>query len=222
MKVIAIIALSASLVTVSQAETFTKARPEAKPDYSAYADGPIISVEDRQFQFLPQARSELSSRSSSSTLRPPALISVNGASDDASTTPSYAPSSSQGSGEYLASKGRYDIYLETNALNAQASGADVDTDSCGYCQVLYNPDSGQLALFTNDISVRLQSNDQATAERLAQEHGLSLKYYMQRIGLAVYTAASAEAALAMKTQLEADADVNRADYSIVEREYVAQ
>ena len=219
MKVIAIIALSASLVTVSQAETFTKTRPAAKPDYSAYADGPTISVEGRQFQFLPQARSELSSRSSSSTLRPPALVSGNGTSD---ATPSYAPSSSQGSGEYLASKGRYDIYLETNALSAQASSADVDTDSCGYCQVLYNPDSGQLALFTNDISVRLQSNDRATAERLAQEHGLSLKYYMQRISLAVYTAASAEAALAMKAQLEADADVNRVRYSIVEREYRAQ
>ena len=219
MKTLAIIALSASLVTVSQAETFTKTRPAAKPDYSAYADGPTISVEGRQFQFLPQARSELSSRSSSSTLRPPALVSGNSTSD---ATPSYAPSSSQGSGEYLASKGRYDIYLENNALSAQASSADVGSDSCGYCQVLYNPDSGQLALFTNDISVHLQSNDRATAERLAQEHGLSLKYYMQRIGLAVYTAASAEAALAMKAQLEADADVNRVRYSIVEREYRAQ
>ena len=219
MKTLAIIALSASLVTVSQAETFTKTRPAAKPDYSAYADGPTISVEGRQFQFLPQARSELSSRSSSSTLRPPALVSGNSTSD---ATPSYAPSSSQGSGEYLASKGRYDIYLENNTLSAQASSADVDTDSCGYCQVLYNPDSGQLALFTNDISVRLQSNDRATAERLAQEHGLSLKYYMQRIGLAVYTAASAEEALTTKEQLEADADVNRVRYSIVEREYRAQ
>ena len=219
MKTLAIIALSASLVTISQAETFTKPQSTAKPDYSAYADGPTISVEGRQFQFLPQARSELSSRSSSSTLRPPALVSGNSTSD---ATPSYAPSSSQGSGEYLASKGRYDIYLENNTLSAQASSADVDTDSCGYCQVLYNPDSGQLALFTNDISVRLQSNDRATAERLAQEHGLSLKYYMQRIGLAVYTAASAEAALAMKAQLEADADVNRVGYSIVEREYRAQ
>ena len=220
MKTIAIIALSASLVTVSQAETFTKTRPEAKPDYSTYADGPTISVEGRQFQFLPQARSELSSRSSSSTLRPPALVSGNGTSD--ASTPSYAPSSSQGSGEYLASKGRYDIYLENNALSAQASSADVGTNSCGYCQVLYNPDSGQLALFTNDISVRLQSNDRSTAERLAQEHGLSLKYYMQRISLAVYTAASAEDALAMKAQLEADADVNRVRYSIVEHEYRAQ
>ena len=219
MKTLAIIALSASLVTVSQAETFTKTRPAAKPDYSAYADGPTISVEGRQFQFLPQARSELSSRSSSSTLRPPALVSGDETSD---ATPSYAPSSSQGSGEYLASKGRYDIYLENNTLSAQASSADVDTDSCGYCQVLYNPDSGQLALFTNDISVRLQSNDRATAERLAQEHGLSLKYYMQRISLAVYTAASAEDALAMKAQLEADADVNRVRYSIVEHEYRAQ
>ena len=219
MKTLAIIALSASLVTISQAETFTKPQSTAKPDYSAYADGPTISVEGRQFQFLPQARSELSSRSSSSTLRPPALVSGNSTSD---ATPSYAPSSSQGSGEYLASKGRYDIYLENNALSAQASSADVGSDSCGYCQVLYNPDSGQLALFTNDISVHLQSNDRATAERLAQEHGLSLKYYMQRIGLAVYTAASAEAALAMKAQLEADADVNRVRYSIVEREYRAQ
>ena len=221
MKTIAIIALSASLVTVSQAETFTKTRPEAKPDYSTYADGPTISVEGRQFQFLPQARSELSSRSSSSTLRPPALISVNGASDDAST-PNYAPSSSQGSGEYLASKGRYDIYLETNALSAQASSADIDTDSCGYCQVLYNPDNGQLALFTNDISVRLQSNDRATAERLAQEYGLSLKYYMQRIGMAVYTAESAEIALNMKAQLESEADISRVRHSIVEHEYQPQ
>ena len=222
MKTVAIIALSASLVSVSQAETFTKTRPEAKPDYSAYADGPTISVEGRQFQFLPQARSELSSRSSSSTLRPPALISVNGTSDNSSTTPSYAPSSSQGTGEYLTSKGRYDIYLETNALSAQASGADVDTDSCGYCQVLYNPDNGQLALFTNDISVRLQSNDRATAERLAQEYGLSLKYYMQRIGMAVYTAESAEVALNMKTQLESEADISRVRHSIVEHEYEPQ
>ena len=203
-------------ISWAQADSFNKARSSnERSDYSNHATGPTISVEGRQYQFLPQARSELSSRSVS-TSRLPGLTDDDG-------TPAFAPTSSQGSGQYLASKGRYDVYLEdqssflTLAAKEASDGAD-----CGFCQVLYDSASGELALFTADISVRLADNSREAAEQLAQDYGLSLKYYMGRIGLAVFSAPSLSGALDIQPLMAQDTGVRRVRHSIVSKTYQPQ
>ena len=203
-------------ISWAQADSFNKARSSnERSDYSNHATGPTISVEGRQYQFLPQARSELSSRSVS-TSRLPGLTDDDG-------TPAFAPTSSQGSGQYLASKGRYDVYLEdqssflTLAAKEASDGAD-----CGFCQVLYDSASGELALLTADISVRLAENSREAAEQLAQDYGLSLKYYMGRIGLAVFSAPSLSSALDVQLLMAQDDGVRRARHSIVSQTYQPQ
>ena len=218
MKISKIMILSLSLLTMSwvQADSFDKARGSTKgSDYSNHATGPTISVEGRQYQFLPQARSELSSRSVS-TIRLPSFTG-----DD--STPALEPTSRQGSGQYLASKGRYDIYLENQgSFLALAAEEASDGADCGFCQVLYDNASGELALFTADISVRLAENSREAAEQLAQDYGLSLKYYMGRIGLAVFSAPSLANALDVQPLIAQDAGVRRARHSIVSQTYEPQ
>ena len=201
----------------AQADFFNKAHSSnERSDYSNHSTGPTISVEGRQYQFLPQARSELSSRSVSTTIRLPGLTG-----DDSS--PALEPTSRQGSGKYLASKGSYDIYLEDQGsfltLTAKEDSGDAD---CGFCQVLYDNASGELALFTADISVRLAENSREAAEQLAQDYGLSLKYYMGRIGLAVFSAPSLANALDIQPVIAQDAGVRRARHSIVTQTYRPQ
>ena len=214
MKTNKILALSLGLLAASwaQSDFLNKPRGDAEQTgYSNHATGPTISFEGRQYSFLPQARSELSSRSVSA-VRPPALTT--------DSAPAFAPTSNQGTGEYLASKGRYDIYLEESGSFAALAAEQADGGAgCGFCQVLYDDESGELAFFTADISVRLQENSQEAAEQLAQDYGLSLKYYMGRIGLAVYTAPSLASALELQPQLQQDSGVSRARHSIVSRIY---
>ena len=217
MKISKLIVLCLGLLAASwaQSDFFNKVRNSTEQsNYSDHATGPTISVEGRQYQFLPEARSELSSRSVSA-VRLPSLTDNN-----ASAAATLTPTSSQGSGQYLASKGRYDIYLEDKsgflALRAQQASGGAD---CGFCQVLHDNESGELAFFTADISVRLVENSREAAEQLAQDYGLSLKYYMGRMALAVYSAPDLAGALELKPMIEQDDGVRRARHSIVTQTY---
>ncbi len=219
MKILIIVVLSFTLISLSQAEISSKAIPILKSNYSDHATGPTISVEGRQYQFLPEARSELSSRSVSTIQLP--NLTYDGLTDDGAQA--FAPNSKQGTGKYLASKGRYDIYLEeqgnvTTFAADQASGVA----GCGFCQVLHDNESGELTLFTADISVRLVDNTREAAEQLAQDYGLNLKYYMGRMALAVYSAPNLASALELKPLVEQDVGVRRARHSIVTQIYQPQ
>ena len=220
MKISIVIVISFTLISLSQAEISNKSISILKSNYSNHVTGPTISVEGRQYQFLPEARSELSSRSVS-TIQLPSLTDDGLTSDDG--TQAFAPNSKQGTGKYLASKGRYDIYLEEQGnVNTFAADQASGVAGCGFCQVLHDNESGELALFTADISVRLVDNTREAAEQLAQDYGLSLKYYMGRMALAVYSAPDLASALEMKPLVEQDDGVRRARHSIVTQVYQPQ
>ena len=167
------------------------------PDYAAYATGPSIRVANNTYQFLPQARAKR--RGSSSDNNITTTQSVN---NDA----------------FLMRKGSYDIYLDDEKAFAAISNA-VKNNGCGYCQVLYNLENRDLALFTNDLIVRLRENTLTAAQQLADTYQLRLKRYMQRIGLAVYTASNAEDALNTLPLLAADISIIRVRHSLVEHTY---
>ena len=72
------------------------------------------------------------------------------------------------------------------------------------------------------MSVRLAENSREAAEQLAQDYGLSLKYYMGRIGLAVFSAPSLANALDIQPLIAQDDGVRRAQHSIVSQTYQPQ
>ena len=209
------------------AETFTFTKPaNQRPDYSAHATGPSLEIDGTSYSFLPQARTERSSQQQAVKLPVPS-IAIEGAGVVVAPTDSgneFLPQAvTSGGDEYLGSRGRYDIYLsaapevQSNNLGAAAAATD-----CGYCQVVVNARTGELALFTNEVLANLATNTKAFAEQLAADNGVRLKYYMGRMALAVFEAPDAQSALELAPSLAAHPQVSKASNSVVEHDYQPQ
>ena len=217
------LALAALIIGASSlsAETFIKPSSQ-RPDYSPYATGPSLQIDGVSYSFLPQARAERSSRSQNSRLPVPSL-SLKGESPAVVNEfqPEAVVNNSNGD-QFLASKGRYDIYLSSAPLLAANSAGSTNPANCGYCQVVVSAHTGALALFTNEILAHLENNSQQFAEQLATDNGLRLKYYMGRMALAVFEAPDAQSALELAPALAAHPEVTKASNSVVEHEYIPQ
>ena len=215
------LALAALIIGVSSlsAETFTKPSNQ-RPDYSAYATGPSLQIDGISYSFLPQARAERSSRAQTSRLPVP-KITLEGAPPTAVNE--FQPEAVTSNGDQLlASKGRYDIYLSAAPQVTANSVGSANPADCGYCQVVVSARTGDLALFTNELVVNLDSNSRQFAEQLADANGLRLKYYMGRMALAVFEAPDAQSALQLAPTLAAHPEVSKASNSVVEHEYHPQ
>ena len=217
------IALAALIVGASSlsAETFIKPNSQ-RPDYSVYATGPSLQIDGVSYSFLPQARAERSNRSQSS--RPP-IPSITLAGELQAVVNEFQPEavvSNSNGDQFLASKGRYDIYLSAAPLVAANSASSTSLTDCGYCQVVVSARTGALALFTNEVMVRLSNNSPQFAEQLATDNGLRLKYYMGRMALAVFEAPDAQSALELVPILGTHPEVTKVSNSVVEHEYHPQ
>ena len=204
------------------AETFTKPVNQ-RPDYSAHATGPSLQIDGNNYIFLPQARAERSSKTAESRPSIPS-IAVEGLGGLApSSNNEFLPQavSSSNGDEYLGSRGRHDIYLSA-APGVQSNSVGAAEPSCGYCQVVINNRTGELALFTNEVLVNLENNTRQFAEQLAADNNVRLKYYMGRIALAVFEAPDAERALELATVFATHPQVTKASNSVVEHDYQPQ
>ena len=210
------------------AETFTFTKPaNQRPDYSAHATGPSLEIDGTSYSFLPQARTERSSSQPSSSLPVPSIAveAVGGAVAPTSSSSSneFLPQAvTSNSDEYLGSRGRYDIYLSAAPEVQSNSVGSSGNTGCGYCQVVVNARTGELALFTNEVLVNLDTNTREFAEQLAADNGARLKYYMGRMALAVLEAPDAQSALDLTASLSAHPQVRKAKNSVVERDYQPQ
>ena len=208
------------------AETFTFTKPvNSRPDYSAHATGPSLEIDGTSYSFLPQARTERSSSQPSSSLPVPsiALEAVGGAVAPTSSNNEFLPQAvTSNSDEYLGSRGRYDIYLSAAPEVQSNSVGSSGNTGCGYCQVVVNARTGELALFTNEVLVNLDTNTREFAEQLAADNGARLKYYMGRMALAVLEAPDAQSALDLAASLATHPQVSKARNSVVERDYQPQ
>ena len=220
------LAVAAFIIGASSvaAETFIKP-VNSRPDYSAHATGPSLEIDGNSYSFLPQARAERSRQQQTVKLPVPSisLEAVGGAVAPTSSNNEFLPQAvTSNADEYLGSRGRYDIYLSAAPeVQSNSVGAATDT-SCGYCQVVVNARTGELALFTNEVLVNLATNTQAFAEQLATDNGMRLKYYMGRIALAVFEAPDAQSALELAPSLAAHPQVSKASNSVVEHDYQPQ
>ena len=210
------------------AETFTFTKPvNSRPDYSAHATGPSLEIDGTSYSFLPQARTERSSSQPSSRLPVPSIAveAVGGAVAPTSSSSSneFLPQAvTSNSDEYLGSRGRYDIYLSAAPEVQSNSVGSSGNTGCGYCQVVVNARTGELALFTNEVLVNLDTNTREFAEQLAADNGARLKYYMGRMALAVLEAPDAQSALDLAASLATHPQVSKARNSVVERDYQPQ
>ena len=217
--------IAASSVT---AETFTFTKPvNSRPDYSAHATGPSLEIDGTSYSFLPQARTERSSSQPSSRLPVPSIAveAVGGAVAPTSSSSSneFLPQAvTSNSDEYLGSRGRYDIYLSAAPEVQSNSVGSSGNTGCGYCQVVVNARTGELALFTNEVLVNLDTNTREFAEQLAADNGARLKYYMGRMALAVLEAPDAQSALDLAASLATHPQVSKARNSVVEHDYQPQ
>ena len=224
------LALAALIIGASSvaAETFTFTKPtSSRPDYSAHATGPSLEIDGTSYSFLPQARTERSSSQPSSRLPVPSIAveAVGGAVAPTSSSSSneFLPQAvTSNSDEYLGSRGRYDIYLSAAPEVQSNSVGSSGNTGCGYCQVVVNARTGELALFTNEVLVNLDTNTREFAEQLAADNGARLKYYMGRMALAVLEAPDAQSALDLAASLATHPQVSKARNSVVERDYQPQ
>ena len=217
------LALAALIICASSvaAETFTFTKPvNQRPDYSAHATGPSLQIDGTSYSFLPQARAERTKRSQSSSLPAPS-ITLEGAPP--TVVNEFQPEAVTNNGDqFLGSKGRYDIYLSATPQVTANSVGSANSADCGYCQVVVSARTGDLALFTNELVVNLETNSRQFAEQLANDNGLRLKYYMRRMALAVFEAPDAQSALELAPTLAAHPEVSKASNSVVEHEYLPQ
>ena len=224
------LALAALIIAASSvtAETFTFTKPvNSRPDYSAHATGPSLEIDGTSYSFLPQARTERSSSQPSSRLPVPSIAveAVGGAVAPTSSSSSneFLPQAvTSNSDEYLGSRGRYDIYLSAAPEVQSNSVGSSGNTGCGYCQVVVNARTGELALFTNEVLVNLDTNTREFAEQLAADNGARLKYYMGRMALAVLEAPDAQSALDLAASLATHPQVSKARNSVVEHDYQPQ
>ena len=224
------LAFAALIIAASSvaAETFTFTKPvNQRPDYSAHATGPSLEIDGTSYSFLPQARTERSSSQPSSRLPVPSIAveAVGGAVAPTSSSSSneFLPQAvTSNSDEYLGSRGRYDIYLSAAPEVQSNSVGSSGNTGCGYCQVVVNARTGELALFTNEVLVNLDTNTREFAEQLAADNGARLKYYMGRMALAVLEAPDAQSALNLATSLATHPQVSKARNSVVEHDYQPQ
>ena len=217
------LALAALIIGASSvaAETFTFVKPvNQRPDYSAHATGPSLQIDGTSYSFLPQARAERTNRPQSSSLPAPS-ITLEGAPP--TVVNEFQPEAVTNNGDqFLGSKGRYDIYLSAAPQVTANSVGSANSADCGYCQVVVSARTGDLALFTNELVVNLDTNSRQFAEQLADDNGLRLKYYMRRMALAVFEAPDAQSALELAPTLAAHPEVSKASNSVVEHEYLPQ
>ena len=224
------LAFAALIIAASSvaAETFTFTKPvNSRPDYSAHATGPSLEIDGTSYSFLPQARTERSSSQPSSRLPVPSIAveAVGGAVAPTSSSSSneFLPQAvTSNSDEYLGSRGRYDIYLSAAPEVQSNSVGSSGNTGCGYCQVVVNARTGELALFTNEVLVNLDTNTREFAEQLAADNGARLKYYMGRMALAVLEAPDAQSALNLAASLATHPQVSKARNSVVEHDYQPQ
>ena len=212
--------------TSGAAETFTFTKPtSSRPDYSAHATGPSLEIDGTSYSFLPQARTERSSSQPKLPVPSIAVEAVGGAvaPTSSSTSNEFLPQAvTSNSDEYLGSRGRYDIYISAAPEVQSNSVGGSSNTGCGYCQVVVNARTGELALFTNEVLVNLDTNTREFAEQLAADNGARLKYYMGRMALAVLEAPDAASALTLATSLSAHPQVRKARNSVVEHEHQPQ
>ena len=212
--------------TSGAAETFTFTKPtSSRPDYSAHATGPSLEIDGTSYSFLPQARTERSSSQPKLPVPSIAVEAVGGAVAPTSSSSSneFLPQAvTSNSDEYLGSRGRYDIYLSAAPEVQSNSVGSSGNTGCGYCQVVVNARTGELALFTNEVLVNLDTNTREFAEQLAADNGARLKYYMGRMALAVLEAPDAQSALDLAASLSAHPQVRKARNSVVEHEHQPQ
>jgi hypothetical protein len=114
--------------------------------------------------------------------------------------------------EVLERKERFVIYREA-AVPPQGAGGAVLRISGGTHPVLLNKETGNLAVVTGNLRVKLAG---AEASVLASSHGLTLAQEFPHLGTAFYTAPEGADLLSVLSALRADPRVAQADLELFE------
>lgn len=114
--------------------------------------------------------------------------------------------------EVLERKGRYVIYREAPAKTRSTAGVTLRLTGAGY-PVLLNKQTGNLAVVTGNLRVKLKSGD-ITA--VASAHGLTVTQEFTHLGTAFLSAPEGADLLALLAALRADPRIAEADLELFE------
>lgn len=105
-------------------------------------------------------------------------------------------------GQVLGTKGRYVMYRDTGIAPYAPSPMVQAVNAQPVYSVVLNQRTGQYAVVTGTLTVKLR--DMATADAVAQSHGLSVEVLFGHLGYAVYLAGPGHDLLTLADALRAD------------------
>ncbi len=117
-------------------------------------------------------------------------------------------------GQVLGTKGRYVMYRDAGIAPHAPSPMVQAVNQQPVYSVVLNERTGQYAVVTGTLTVKL--HDMATADALAQAHGLTVEVLFGHLGYAVFLAGAGQDLLTVADALRADARTANVTINVLE------